>query len=193
MIEVQPRIGPAQLLPERIRRAEPNDIPALAELVDASIREQGGGRYTQRQVVSILLFMAQIDPRLITDGTYFVAEAGGRVVGGAGWTRRRLPYGVVRHEHAAAAELWHATNKHAAQIRAVYVHPRWTRLGIGRRLLSMCERAARHAGSGELALLASLGGVPFYRACGYREDGYFDFVLPDATIVPGVPMSKRLT
>lgn len=199
----QPRIEPHRLRPERIRRAVPHDISALTELTERSMRELGTNGYTQHQIESALLHLTHIDPRLITDGTYFVAEgpralpgprgAGGSIVGGAGWTRRSMPHGVVRREHAARYELWLASTTDAARIRAVYVHPLWARKGIGRRLVGMCERAAQHAGYTELALLASLGGVPLYRACGYEAHAQLDFVLPDGTILPTVAMWKSAT
>lgn len=191
LLSTPPRIELLDRRPEHIRRAVSNDIPALTALIDRSMRELDTEGYSQRQITSSLLYLTQVDPRLITDGTYCVAEADGKIVGAGGWTRRALAHGVVRGEHAAGYEQWLESTFDTARILAVYVDPRWAGQGIGRRMVSLVERAAHHAGFNELALLASVGGVPLYQACGYTIRGQFDFILPDGTCVPAAPMSKR--
>jgi GNAT superfamily N-acetyltransferase len=53
-----------------------------------------------------------------------------------------------------------------AIIRAFFVHPDWTRKGIGRLLLDTCESAAREAGFRTFELVATLTGIPLYDAYG---------------------------
>ena len=106
MLSTQPQIELLDRRPEHFRRAVSNDMPALTALIDRSMRELGTEGYSQRQITSSLLYLTQVDPRLITDGTYFVAEADSEIVGAGGWTRRVLAHGAVRREHAAGYEQW---------------------------------------------------------------------------------------
>jgi GNAT superfamily N-acetyltransferase len=57
--------------------------------------------------------------------------------------------------------------KDSARIRAMYTHPKHTRKGVGRLILSICEDAARAEGFGRAELVATMSGEPLYRACGY--------------------------
>ena len=57
------------------------------------------------------------------------------------------------------------------ELRACYVHPRFNRQGIGRRLLAALEEEAKAAGLGWLNLNSSLNAEEFYQAAGYTSDG----------------------
>ena len=52
-------------------------------------------------------------------------------------------------------------------MRAMYTHPSFTRRGIGRLILALCEDAARTEGFTCVELMATMAGEPLYRACGY--------------------------
>ena len=176
----------------RLRPATADDIPALAELVPASMRALSAGYYTPAQVESALAAHAVgVDTKLIADGTYYVVEVGGRVVGGGGWSRRQKPFGGDgAHGEEGDGLLDPATE--AARVRAFFVHPDFARRGIGRRLLAECERAARAEGFTRLELVATLPGVPLYAACGFAEVGRMDIPCPDGATVVGVAMTKTL-
>jgi GNAT superfamily N-acetyltransferase len=49
----------------------------------------------------------------------------------------------------------------------MYTHPRFTRRGVGRLVLSLCEQAARSEGFSRVELMSTRAGEPLYRACGY--------------------------
>ena len=50
----------------------------------------------------------------------------------------------------------------------MYTHPGHTRKAVGRLILALCEDAARREGFTRVELMATLAGVPLYRACGYE-------------------------
>ncbi|HEV2182748.1 MAG TPA: hypothetical protein VGR39_03615, partial [Candidatus Acidoferrales bacterium] len=85
--------------PIRIRQAVPADVPALRELIDASVRGLQTRDYTAAQIENALKTVYDVDSQLIADGTYFVAEAsfseGGNAViaGCGGWSKRKTLYG----------------------------------------------------------------------------------------------------
>ncbi len=56
----------------------------------------------------------------------------------------------------------------AAKIRAFFVHPDFTRRGIGRMILERCEQEARKRGFKRAEIGATLAGVEFYRRSGYE-------------------------
>lgn len=63
-----------------LRPATPADTDAIAALMRASVLELFPRFYTAEQTASAAIHIADLDPLLIEDGTYFVHEAGGEVV-----------------------------------------------------------------------------------------------------------------
>jgi GNAT superfamily N-acetyltransferase len=173
-----------------IRPATADDIPALTALVDAAVRGLGASAYGPQQIESALKYVFGADTaRLIADGTYFVATIDGQLAGAGGWSRRTTLHAGAQVEDV---ETFLDPARDAARIRAFYVHPRWARRGIGRRLLQCCEAAARAAGFTRLELLATLTGVPLYTASGFVATKPVDVTLPDGVTLPCVQMAKAL-
>jgi predicted N-acetyltransferase YhbS len=65
-------------------------------------------------------------------------------------------------------------------------------LGVGRRILQLCEAAARAEGFTRAELGATMGGEPLYRACGYDEIERLEVPTPGGVTVPITRMGKRL-
>ena len=170
----------------RIRAAEPADTAALEALYDRSMRELGGNDYTAAQIESCLRYIVSVDPNLIADRTYFVAEIDGTLVGCGGWTRRAPAFRTSANGAVVV------TDDTAALMRAIFVHPDWARRGIASRIMAFLEACAREAGSRQAALVATLTGVPLYRALGYTIRERFDIDLPDGTAVAAIRMDKPL-
>jgi GNAT superfamily N-acetyltransferase len=49
----------------------------------------------------------------------------------------------------------------------MYTHPAFTRRGVGRLILSLCEAAAGTEGFRTLELMSTLSGQPLYAAAGF--------------------------
>ena len=89
----------------RFRVARAEDIPAVNNLIAASVRELQV-EYSPLQREAALATVFTIDSRLIADGTYFVAYAtDDRLAGCGGWSRRRTLYGGDHQVEAIEAEL----------------------------------------------------------------------------------------
>lgn len=172
-----------------VRLATVTDIPVLETLVEASIREIGSTRYNEAQIASSLQYLFGIDRRVIEDQTYFVVEIGGRIVGCGGWSRRKTPFGGDQVADVRNADR-RDPRTDAAVIRAFFVHPDWTRRGIGQRLLEASEHAAYAEGYQRLELVATLTGIPLYAALGYRRGKPVPITLPDGIVVEAVHMVK---
>ena len=170
------------------RLAVRDDIPALTALMDAAIGELQRGFLDDDQIESSRAIMG-IDTQLIDDGTYYVIESGSELAGCGGWSRRATLYGGDSTPGRDAALLDPAVDP--ARVRAMYTSPTFARRGVGRMVLSLCERAAASEGFTRLELMATLAGEPLYTAYGFRPLER----LSDATggaAVPIIRMTKEV-
>jgi GNAT superfamily N-acetyltransferase len=176
------------IAPQRLALA--SDVASIRELMRASATDLFPHFYDAAQVLSGLLYIARLDVQLIEDGTYFVHEAAGEVVACGGWSRRaRLHAGAG--EAADDGRLLDPLTE-PARVRAMFVRADWTRRGLGRAILSSCERAAAAEGFSTLALMATLPGEQLYRAFGFRELARPMLTLPDGVRVQGVAMEREI-
>ncbi|MDQ4039993.1 MAG: GNAT family N-acetyltransferase [Actinomycetota bacterium] len=176
------------LQPQRLAR--PSDVPAINELMRASVLELFPHFYSELQTASAALHIAHVDLRLIEDGTYFVQQAGREIVACGGWSRRNKLYTGSGELGDDERLLDPATDP--ARVRAMFVRSDWTRRGLGRAILDSCERAARAEGFSKLVLGATLPGEPLYRAFGFRETTRFTLTMPDGVSIEAVAMERPL-
>ena len=185
------------MLPDfRVRPALLADLPALRELIDASVRRLQADDYTPAQREGALTTVFGVDTQLIADGTYLVVEycpddsAGAALVACGGWSKRKTLYG---------ADQW--TDRHddlldpihdAAKIRAFFIHPDWARRGIGTLLLETCENAAKSAGFRRLEMGATLTGAKLFRARGYLPVRNLAIPLVNGESLPIIHMEKQV-
>lgn len=174
----------------RLRAARRDEVPALAALIDASVRGLSVGYYTPEQIDAALDEVFGVDTNLIDDGTYIVACVGDGIAGCGGWSRRRTLFGgdqrTVEREDTMLDP-----DRDAARIRAFFVDPAWARRGIGRAILDACESAAAAYGFQTFELMATLPGVPLYTAMGYEQVEPVDVPMAHGLVLPCVLMTKR--
>jgi GNAT superfamily N-acetyltransferase len=173
-----------------VRLATRQHIPSLVRLIPDSVRALSAGLYTERQIESALVHVFGVDSQLIADGTYYVAAADSQIVGCGGWSKRQTLYGGDQMK--AEADPLLDPSQDAARIRAFFVHPTWTRRGIGRRIIEACEAAARQAGFQRMELGATVPGEPLYAAMGYAVTERFAIAMPDGESLPAAHMAKTL-
>jgi GNAT superfamily N-acetyltransferase len=178
-----------------VERAEPKlrvaalaDEDAIGALMKESIRSIFPRFYDRRQTESAIRYIGDVDRTLVADGTYFVLESEGEVVGCGGWSRRNLLYTGSGHSDSDARLLDPHTEP--ARVRAMFVRSDWTRRGLGRRILEECETAAREEEFVRLALMATLPGVPLYAAYGFRPLEEVEITMPDGITLACVSMDK---
>lgn len=173
-----------------LRRAAERDVPALEKLIPLSARTLQAATYSPAQIEGALGSVFAVDHQLIADGTYFVAECNGAMVGCGGWSRRKTLFGGERGMARDDSRLDPARD--AARIRAFFVHPAHARQGVGRLLMGACERAASDAGFRNLELVATLAGEPLYVAFAFRAVERYDLALANGLSLPVVRMVKTL-
>jgi GNAT superfamily N-acetyltransferase len=173
-----------------LRVATLADEGAVAALMQASAAVLFPRFYDVRQSASAVRYVAQVDPALLADGTYFVLESGGELVGCGGWSRRDKLY--TGSGDAAGDDRLLDPASEPARVRAMFVRADWTRRGLGRRILEACEAAARAEGFRRLGLVATLPGLPLYLAYGFTQLEELDVVMPDGVAIPCVSMEKPI-
>lgn len=164
----------------RSRHATDDDLLVLSALMQRAIAVLQRGFLDPRQIEASREIMG-LDSQLVRDRTYFVVESGGIVAGCGGWRRRATLFGG---DAAGGRDpRWLTPGTDAARIRAMYTDPAHARRGVGRLVLSLCEREATQAGFTRAELAATLSGEALYRACGY-------VVLDAFTAGDGVPLLR---
>ena len=121
-----------------LRVARERDIPAIAALIPLSVRALQAADYSTAQMDAALGPVFGVDRELIRDGTYFVVEHLGELVGCGGWSRRRSLFGGDAGRAAGESALLDSAHD-SARIRAFFVHPDWARRGIGRQIMHACN------------------------------------------------------
>jgi putative acetyltransferase len=151
-----------------IRRARDEDALKIRNVHVASIRTLCARDYTPEQIAAWIanIRLAGYRQAMREGEVMFVAERGPRIAGFSGIL--------------------------ADEVRAVYVHPRFIRRGVGSLLLRAAEDEARARRVEALRLNASLTAVPFYRSQGYEERRAGWHPLPSGVLLPCVRMTKRL-
>jgi GNAT superfamily N-acetyltransferase len=169
------------------RLATTADASTIAALMRSSVLGLFPAYYDEKQTASAAVHIAALDLALIDDGTYYVHEAGGEIVACGGWSRRNKLYNGT--DAGADARLLDPAAE-PARIRAMFVRGDWTRRGLGRAILESCVAAARAEGFQSLALMATLPGVPLYKAFGFTEVERAELTMPDGVVLGGVAMER---
>jgi GNAT superfamily N-acetyltransferase len=173
-----------------LRLAREGDVPKLEVLIGRSVRELQSAYYSPAQMDGALGSVFGVDRQLIHDQTYFVEEQDGAIIACGGWSKRASLFGSDAGRAVEDAPL--DPLQDAARIRAFFVHPAYARRGLGRAILAACEDAIRTARFRSIELVATLPGVPFYRALGYEIGNRYEVPLLNGLSLPVVWMSKDL-
>ena len=177
--------------PITLRLARSDDVPLLEAPIPLSARALQAATYSPAQIEGALGTVFAVDRQLIADETYFVAERDSEMVACGGWSRRKTLFGGDRGRSPLGDSLLDP-NADAARIRAFFVHPAYARRGIGRLMMSACERAAAGDGFRALELVATLAGEPLYAAFAFQVVERYDVALANGLSLPVVRMAKAL-
>src|SRR3546814_16272883 len=103
------------------RLAAAADLPALRTVMDRAIAELQRGSLSPAQIAASRAVLG-LDTQLVADGTYFPAEAAGRIDGCGGWSRRATLYGGA-HSTGLREPAHLQPTTYAEHIRARSIHP----------------------------------------------------------------------
>jgi GNAT superfamily N-acetyltransferase len=174
----------------KLRVATVADIPALQNLIAASVRGLSTNFYSPAQIDAALADVFGVDSQLIADATYYVIDGASGPAAAGGWSRRGTLYGGDQAKGAVDPLLDPAAD--AARIRAFFVHPDYARRGLARQLYVGCEAAARAAGFRRFELMATLPGEPLYTALGFSVVERVERLLSHGVAVPFARMVRDI-
>jgi GNAT superfamily N-acetyltransferase len=171
-----------------LRPALAADVPALKSLIERSAKALSVGFYTHQQTEAVTREVFGVDSQLLADRSYYAVESDGSIVACGGWGRRSTLCGGDQAKPAQERLLDPATEP--ARIRAFFVDPLMARRGLGSMLMTCCAAQAAQAGFANLELVATMPGVPLYRALGFTEVERYDLVLKGGVRVPVARMGR---
>jgi GNAT superfamily N-acetyltransferase len=149
-----------------------DDLSAVRYVHVSAMRKLGAGRYSPAELDA---FQAHVYSTryvdLLLGDVLLTGWLGGELVATSGWA---LP--LERDD--------------AARIRAVFVQPLFTGLGIGQRMLEEAEARARKSGFSEFAVRATLNAMGFFEAAGYEVTSHGSRMLQGAVSIPVAFMRK---
>ena len=173
------------------RKATILDIGDLEKLIVRSATSINSAYYSKIEIDAALGNAWTVDQELIIDNTYWLVEnLDGVTVGCGGWSKRKLLFGKKEVQNALDDELIPAID--AAKIRAFFVHPDFTRIGIGKRLLEKCESEAASFGFNSFELVATLSGEKLYASHGYLPLKSYEIDLGNGVTNRVISMHKIL-
>jgi GNAT superfamily N-acetyltransferase len=172
----------------QIRRARLADIGEIETMIARAVMGLMGQEYSLEQRRASIGPLFGVDRQIIEDGTYYVVEQAGRLVGSGGWSFRRTLFGGDAVTNRDDSRLIPGVDP--AHIRAFCVDPGAARTGIGTRILMQSEADAMAQGFLRCEMMATLTGMPFYARHGYHAGSQFLFTLPGGRTFPLVRMGK---
>ncbi len=172
-----------------IRTARPEDLAAIAAMQRRSLLALAVGDYAPDTVEAMAAHLPTLNPALAAAGTLLVAEAGGRVLGSAGWSRRPIDDSIALDR---APSPFPPALDPVGTVRSVFVDPCMARRGLGRRLMAGIEAAMIASGFVTAELLGTLPAERLYRALGYTALAQHVLRLPGGQRVRLRRMARRL-
>jgi GNAT superfamily N-acetyltransferase len=174
-----------------LRVAATGDVAGINQLIEASVRGLQAGDYSAAQIEGALATVFTVDSRLIADGTFLVAfDEIGELAGCGGWSFRKTLYGGDHQVETIEPERLDP-EVDAAKIRAIFVHPKFARQGLGSLILDTAERAAIAMGFRRFEMGSTLTGVALYWLKGYREVGRISVPVGNGERIEVVRMLKE--
>ena len=154
-----------------VRKSNAADLGPVTELLQASYPVLMKSAYDSEMLDPALKLMTRANPKLLSSGTYYVAESeSGTLVGCGGWTREQPGDDVIRDG--------------IGHIRHFGTHPDWSRRGIGSGIYRLCEEDAREAGIHRFECYSSLNAEAFYSTLGFKRIAIVDIrMTPDVSII----------
>ena len=161
----------------RVRVAAPGDIARIDSLLARSYPQLLKADYSPSTLVTAIPLISRAQPRLISSGTYYVAEEDGEILGAGGWTRDG-PMG------GHTAGLGH--------IRHFATEPSALRRGVARAIMERSLSDATASGLSDLECLSTRTAVPFYQSLGFTTIGNVEIDLRPGIKFPAIAMVRSL-
>ena len=179
--------------PYEFRRASKEDIGLVQYLRFASLVCLEMPTRSLGAVRTVMAGLPDVDSALIGSGHYHVADLGGELVGGAGWSALPLSYRAegLLGEHGQRTQL--TLDSEAAVLRGFFLDPDLGRRGVGAALLAHVEAEVLRDGYRILEIVAPATAQIYYRSLGFKPARRLGLALDSDEVLPMLQMRKCLT
>ena len=164
--------------PISVRTAMPEDAPVVRAILEDSYPVLMAGAYPRHLLRRALPMITRPHPRLLAEGTYYLAEAESEMAGCGGWS------------------FWgpggEAAQPGLAHIRHFAVCESWAGKGVGRALYDRCETDARAGGADRFEVQSSLNGEVFYARLGFERVRPIDVAMGPDLAFPSILMRRTI-
>jgi len=161
-----------------VRLATTYDLPALDQLYARSYPRLLKADYPPSLLVTVVPLFSKAQPRLVSSGSYFLAETPeGVCLGAGGWTKRG-PMG----EHQEGL----------GHIRHFATDPDALRQGVGAEIMNHCLAQATDQKITEMSCYSTRTALTFYEAMGFRKKGEMAIEITQAIRFPAIWMDRKL-
>ena len=169
-----------------LRRARPHDVVEIEELErEAALQLAAQGFYSQAQIEGVLQ-IGLLDPALVHEKRYWVAEHGGEIVAVGGWdTERRVLSG-----QPVSVPLRFEPGR-TAIIRCAYVRPGYELSRAAREVVLATEAHAKLHGIDRLEFACCAHLVELASTLGYEARAKVTLDLPNGQTVPFLWMTRE--
>ena len=156
-----------------VRLARPQDAEQMHHIHVNSVRQLCAIDYTKEQIEA---WVGHLNPETLRQ----------YIINGA-----RYEVQFVAEDENGTIIGFSAFDKNG-DINAVYVHPDYTRQGVGKQLLKAVENEALAHNFTKLQISASITALPFYKANGYKFIKYSSHRLRSNVKIPCALLEKTL-
>ncbi|MBT5072836.1 MAG: GNAT family N-acetyltransferase [Kordiimonadaceae bacterium] len=162
-----------------IKIATPVDVAAINSVLDASFSSLLTSIYDDVSLAQILPKITQVNPDLLSSGTYYIAlNKNEEIVGCGGWTHQR-PGTTDRTDGQA-------------HIRHFATHPEYVGYGVARALYNHCVTEAKNENVSEFECYSTLNAEFFYKALGFKSIKLFDLNMGGDLTFPSILMQADI-
>jgi GNAT superfamily N-acetyltransferase len=181
--------GQASFTIRRATRAESEFVKDL-RLASLLWLEMPGGPL--EAIGALTTRLPDLDAELVGSGQYFVAESGGDLIGGLGWSVTPVAFrpGRIVNEDFRPADL--SFDPGSVLVRGFFLDPDLGRHSAASRLLAHVEFDAAEAGHDVAEIVAPASAEVLYRSLGFRPVRRLLIMAENHGGVPLVRMRKRL-
>lgn len=175
-----------------VRSASSADAGLIGYLRLASLLCLEMPRHSLAEIRTLMDRLPDVDARLVGAGTYVVAESGGELIAGAGWSDLPLSLwdGGLVDERGAAVSL--RLGNCSALIRGFFLDPDLGRRGAGCSVLATIEAQLLATGRLGAELVVPASAEVAYRRLGFRPVRRLGLTVANGDVLPLLQMRKPL-
>jgi GNAT superfamily N-acetyltransferase len=175
-----------------IRQADETEAGLVSYLRLASLLSLEMAGYSLVTIREFMTALPDVDSRLLATGSYYLADDGGDLIGGAGWSVLPLMFLGPNLIGEDGRRLELTLREDSVLVRGFFLDPDMGRHGAGSALLSHIEEDAMRAGYSGAEIVVPAFSQLRYRGLGFKPANKLAMKLDGGAMLPLLQMRKRL-